>query len=394
MGRILAALAIGSILALTLAPGGGTASGVPWTCVACGHTGVADALRNILLFVPLGAALAPRGSWRRALLAGAALSVAVETAQSLLPGRYPTLGDVLFNTLGAGGGWLLVRRIWPAVVRPPASVRSRGTARRIAAAGAAAAAAIAATAALLSPTLPASTWYGQWTPRLGHLERYDGRVLSALVGDHPLPEGELPDAPAVREALARGDTLRVTFVAGPATAGLAPIFSIFDEREREILLVGADGSDLVLRYRTRASGLRLDQPDIRRPEALGAAAPGDTLVVAVHGAAGGYCLGSGGDGRGDGCGGGPSLARGWALLLYPEWVGATGRAGADLLWLGALFVPVGLWMRGAREALAAATITILLLVLLPAVFGLAPTPLVGILGAALGVGAGALLGRR
>ena len=75
-----------------------------------------DVVANMLLFVPLGflhriaAHRAPsRGHWSTV---GAALlaSVALETLQLFLPGRFPSVVDVLSNTLGAGlGSWLHAR---------------------------------------------------------------------------------------------------------------------------------------------------------------------------------------------------------------------------------------------------------------------------------------------
>lgn len=76
--------------------------------------GVADILLNVLLFVPFGVFAAAPGSGSRrrraarAALAGALLSAAIEVAQGLLPGRFPSLADILANGLGA---WLGARLI-------------------------------------------------------------------------------------------------------------------------------------------------------------------------------------------------------------------------------------------------------------------------------------------
>jgi hypothetical protein len=83
-----------------------------------------DILLNVLLFVPFGVfAAAPGtsgtpgtpgfGSRRRraarAALAGALLSAAVEVVQGLLPGRFPSLADIVANGLGAWlGAWLIL----------------------------------------------------------------------------------------------------------------------------------------------------------------------------------------------------------------------------------------------------------------------------------------------
>lgn len=60
---------------------------------------------NMVMFVPFGlcvALLCPRKLWWCAVVAGAALSVAVELTQLvLLPARFATLSDVVANTGGA-----------------------------------------------------------------------------------------------------------------------------------------------------------------------------------------------------------------------------------------------------------------------------------------------------
>ena len=65
---------------------------------------------NVLLFVPLGATLGLCDvSLRAALLAGVALSGAVEVAQFVLvPGRTTSVDDIVLNTVGALLGYLLV----------------------------------------------------------------------------------------------------------------------------------------------------------------------------------------------------------------------------------------------------------------------------------------------
>lgn len=83
-------------------------------------------LANIVLFVPLG--LLVTIAWPRTrpwvvVLLGLVLSVTIEAVQMMLPSRFPTLSDVIANTVGAGVGWLIARTIARAVVR--AVVRDR-----------------------------------------------------------------------------------------------------------------------------------------------------------------------------------------------------------------------------------------------------------------------------
>ena len=71
----------------------------------------AERLLNILLFVPLGVTLAlvlGRRLRLVAALAGFAMSSVVEYAQRSIPGRVPDLEDVLWNTVGAAIGVIIV----------------------------------------------------------------------------------------------------------------------------------------------------------------------------------------------------------------------------------------------------------------------------------------------
>lgn len=80
-----------------------------WNNVLLG--GDADTALNVAFFVPLGMALAmllPLRWSPASVLVGAAVSLGVETAQSVIPGRVPDAGDVLANTVGALVGTTLV----------------------------------------------------------------------------------------------------------------------------------------------------------------------------------------------------------------------------------------------------------------------------------------------
>jgi len=76
---------------------------------------LADLAGNVVLFVPLGGALALR--WPglgegRAVLGAVALSIVIEVIQGLTAtGRMAQLTDVLMNALGAWIGWLVISRL-------------------------------------------------------------------------------------------------------------------------------------------------------------------------------------------------------------------------------------------------------------------------------------------
>ena len=67
----------------------------------------AEVVANVAMFVPLGLLLATSARVSRPWLAvavGLALSAAIETVQIALPGRHPTVQDVVANTAGAALG--------------------------------------------------------------------------------------------------------------------------------------------------------------------------------------------------------------------------------------------------------------------------------------------------
>ena len=70
----------------------------PW-CIVCGELGAVDVLLDLALFFPLGAALGLRGHRTRSIAAlSLVVSIAVELLQAVIPGRDPTVSDVLTNT--------------------------------------------------------------------------------------------------------------------------------------------------------------------------------------------------------------------------------------------------------------------------------------------------------
>jgi VanZ family protein len=75
-------------------------------------------LHKMILFLPVGAALAPARSPEardraapRAILVALGLAVALEAGQLALPDRHPSITDVLVECLGAGIGFVATRRL-------------------------------------------------------------------------------------------------------------------------------------------------------------------------------------------------------------------------------------------------------------------------------------------
>jgi len=333
------------ILVATLRPTGWSPVARWQTCVICGEYGGTDLLRNVLLFLPLGFLLHRRTRFGVAgpLLVAAALSGAIESLQWLIPGRTTSLTDLAANTAGAAIGLALARTsgIWGHPGDRTAARLSLAWALFLLSGW-------GLSGWLLQPSLPSSTYYGQWTADLGHLEHYGGRVQAASVGNIPLPSRRLPDSRRVRGLLSRGVPLEITFTVGPPVDGLAPIFSIFDEREREIALVGADSDDLVLRIRTRAAAARLTRPDLRLRDALRGVMVGEMARVSVWRRNRIFCLSLAGQRK---CGGFATPGRGWSFLWYPtrtlpRWLEHF-LDGSLLLAFG---IPLGMWWRRRPEA--------------------------------------------
>jgi hypothetical protein len=385
--RALLYLATAAILGATLFPASGTAYTRPAGCLICGDRGLADALLNILLFAPLGSAVALVGAplWRATLVA-AALSVGVEVAQLFVPGRDASLGDVLFNVVGASLGVFLVRSsvYW---LRPrAAAARVLTSAAVLLAVGIHAAAGL-----LLQPSLPRSQrYFGMWTPRLGHLQPYRGRVADAGIGSMPIVSYDTLDIARFQSAFLSGDPVYVRVVAGQRATALAPIVAVFDDARREVLLLGAHEDAVVLRFRTRAAEARLDQPDIRALGAIRHVAAGDTVRLSVRRVPRRFCLDAG---MGERCTLGYTLGRAWGLLIYleswPDWL----RWIVDLLWIAALAVPIGFWARTRVVLVPAALVLTIALITVPMLVDVLPTPLAQLISGLAGVMLGVLAHR-
>ncbi len=376
------------VLAATLFPVGTDKSLGAHLCLLCGARGTADAIRNTILFIPIGiAALLWSRSVCKALLLAVLLSASVEIAQLLIPGRHATLGDLLFNSLGAGVGIGAIR--WVGVWLRPAPRVGRflalgGTALTLVM--------IALSGYLLQPQFPQSTYFGQWTPDLGHLERYRGRVLEFTIGSEAIPRGRrVDDSEGTRARLEDGARLRAVALAGPRTERLSSLVSIYDDQHREVVLLGPDGDDLVYRYRTRSIAWRLDQPDLRLRGALSGVSSGDTLRAAVERDGDRYCLIVN---RVRSCNLGFTTGAGWSLVYYsdrfPNWLGGI----LGVIWLGGLALPGAFWATGRGLAILNYALLFGGLALIPMITHFLPTPLVEFVAVGSGALAGHYLRRR
>jgi hypothetical protein len=181
-------LAVSVLLALvSLAIGAGTLSpATDWQgakdrigCVLCEEGSATDAIGNTLMFLPVGFLLARRlaGAGRTSVIA-ASFSLLVETAQFVVPGRAPNLGDLIFNTAGATLGWVVAqtlpgRAVGGAIVRttrlilfPREDLRTRLTLGSAAVVSGL----LVVTCLLLTPDFPE----GPYIAEVGALDRTNG----------------------------------------------------------------------------------------------------------------------------------------------------------------------------------------------------------------------------
>ena len=382
-----AALALAAALVViataTLTPG--DAQSTYLNCILCGEQGLGDAIANVALFLPLGAALAALGvPGSRRLLAAVLLSCAIEGLQAtVIAGRDASAGDVLCNGTGAAlGGWLIqYARAW---IRPRTGVR-----RTLAALGAGAAVAVvAATGALTQPSFPSDALWGQWTAQFANLEWYRGHVRSARLSGMALPSRRLDAPGVVQRALLGGVPLVVRFDAGPPPSRLAPVFSIFDGQQHMVMMVGANGSDLELRTRQRAVRARLVAPSYGVPGALAGVGVGRSVRLVVYRDGATWCVTV--DGK-PWCGLGTTPGGGWRLLVDGLSLPAVAAPLLDGLWMMGLLAAATFWASGRAAWLIGAAVLLAIGAVLPGVAGLAAPPLLEWTGGAAGVVLGILL---
>jgi len=352
----------------------GTALPLGWTFyIATGDQAVAEVIQNLLLFMPFGASLKIAGMRPgHAIATGSALSFTVEFLQQWIPGRDPSLGDIVCNTVGTALGVLLVvsAPIW--LWAPP---------RR------------SALQALAAAALAVLVWIGT------------GVVLQPIFPPPPLREVGAPEAPALSHwddypgkilgvTYAQG-VLRVEAVAPsvPPHRG-SPLAAIVNPQNTNAVILAVYGTDLELRYHMPAVRLRLSQPPLRWRGALAAIAPGDTFTAATGHEGGTICMLVNHEWR---CGLGYTIGDGWKLIFYPEhWPDWQLRV-INTLWIAGCVVGVGYWAargRGRRGGGVAIAIVIAALLMVPLVTGLKATPIHEWIGALGGLALGWFLFRE
>jgi len=338
-GRILAGTGLLLVLSLTLWPSADPATHpIGPYCLFCGNRGLADAILNTLLFTPFGAGLALLFNSTAAVVGSALLSAGVELAQTGMIGRFPTLGDVVFNTLGGGCGALMVylARALPVAIRHPSTTLTLSAV--LAPLGV-----FFLTAALVSPSYPETGYFGQWKHEIGHLIPYPGEILSASVGSVPLRDGLSHESAALRLALEDGEPIRLSFVAAASVPEETHLLAIFDDAETLVFLITALGQDVRFQWRSRSAILLLDRP-FTQWEGVMPDTPGKTSTVELWRDRRTLCMTVESHSR---CSNSWGVEEGWRLLYRassaPSWLLAICSA----VWLVFLCVPAGVVMPAA-----------------------------------------------
>lgn len=328
------------VAVLTLLPGPYKSSDISSQCVLCGDFGGADAIRNILMFMPAGVFLIRRGvSPSIAIGIGFCISAGIEGAQLVIPGRHASLRDILINGIGSGAGALL----YFGLVR---SVRVRSRLGLVAASlfplvG------VGATGWLSQIIGTDGVYFAQWVPERPDYASWNGVLRSASIGGVPTPIGVIRDSNARRAALAQGAPVVLRIERGTPTTSLTAFYVVMDDNQREILMIGALGHDLVVRHRLRSTLVRLDLPDLRFPEFL-FTAPADTLTVQMtRDSAGLVCVSNS---RGTSCAPRPSIGSAWGLILWNGTLSSRIRRALDGATLVLLLLPAAVAFGAAHRS--------------------------------------------
>ena len=258
-------VALSIIAAATLVPSPGANGGLPvvW-CVTCSPNWLSDAISNVALFVPLGAALS---LWRvrtgRALLMGTGLSLLVEILQyvGLPPGRTPALADVVTNSTGALLGAAIVASR-AALLYP----RARAARVLLAFWTLATSTVLMVSSWLFSPVTrsvgassPVSASSLPFVPGYGW---YSADPDSGFVNGVGIPH--VGSGPVIAQ-MARTDTVRLSVLVRGRDARhfTVPVLYVHapDERRAHVLL-GQRGTSAVVRTTTVARGYGLNAPEL------------------------------------------------------------------------------------------------------------------------------------
>jgi VanZ family protein len=396
---IVAALVVVGVPTLTPTPRAAPSSEL---CIICGSLGGVDFVLNVVLFIPLGAALwNARRRLRDALMAGLLVSVVIELLQvRTITGRDATLGDILANTLGSVAGAAIALGFvrWR-------NITGRAAQRGAAIAGITAAMVIAMSAQLLQPIRTRYPQWVQWSPVKRGEEPFRGRLETAEANGRTLHGREVLRPPQTLDSRTRSLHVRATLKGPtPPSERQAIIIRIANPLEEGFQLAQL-GNGVVFRTNIVASRLRLRSLLIGLPDVLpdsGATPDGTFTFEGVSSPASIVVTGSGPDDQLTTVTLPRTVGLAWAVFL--PWSIAIGPQWwlANACLLATLMVPVSfLSTRSHRSPDRAGLVThwwpvalvVVMLAALPLVTGLSHLRAVEWLGVMIGMVGGVALER-
>jgi VanZ family protein len=340
------ALLLASLIAiavLTLTPTEGVAE-ISFWCLKCGERPAVDLVLNILLFVPLGAALGLYGTrFRDAAFFALACTCLVEALQFFaVPGRYASARDIMANFSGAIIGYALTRR-WQILVGPNhPSARTLATTATILWLGTQSFSAWA-----LGIWPPPAPWWTQLGPAHDDYPAvFTDPIVGISVGSIQIRHSDQlssHDADAIRNQILAGAPFRVVVGDVEPTRGEAPIAIISAGPAYDVAWWAQDERDAVLSVTVRGTHLGLRTPSIRIADVF-PMERGDTVALAGSYRHGWYEL------QAETKSGvrhrelRASPSWGWTFLLpFPLWTFASAVFWLTGLYLAAVWCVLGYW---------------------------------------------------
>ena len=258
-GAALSLVMLALILVATLTPVSGPPVTTSFWCVWCGQYSLLDILANVVMFVPLGFALAIATDRRWSnVLACFVVTTIVELLQiRVISGRDASLSDILANTLGGLVGVELgLRRLL--FLRP--SARS---AIRLAVGWCVVIAAVCGlTVAGLRPAhVPRSLWV-QWTPPRPSFEPFTGRLLDFQIDGIDLPLGYPSPSLGIDRLLEGSEWQTVTTVSTEGIQRRRSIIARIAEEFTVLVSVEQLGWDFGCLQKTRSSDFNFRSPKV------------------------------------------------------------------------------------------------------------------------------------
>lgn len=335
--RVLAGVFVALILLATLRPGSLAPESWIHGCVLCGPYGLADILRNLLLFLPLGLVL-PRalGSVRAALMTMFLLTLGIEIAQLVIPGRDSNPTDVLFNTLGGAVGIAFGygHRVW---LRPGEGPRLP----QIAAYVVLVLGGLTSVGFAANPVLPEGGLIGQWSPVRDGYAPFTGLVHGVEIDGAAVPSWTVPNGREVFGNFLEGAPVRLRFTQGSRTQEPQLLLRIVMPGHRELLMVGTQGDGVIVRPRTGLTEARLFEPAVVVPGALEGSRAGETVDLSVFREADRYCVRV--DAGSEVCSPAMTAGRAWSPVVETDGWTIQRRVAMIVICFSLLALPLGWW---------------------------------------------------